>query len=365
MTRRETIKYSASALLAGCIPDFFIGTKSKRVDLSDVRRRISAHFESLLQGKTYGDYATGISTPIDLYASCDVAIARHIMGEDIVRTLSAEKRREWTDYINSFQQAEDGSYNERLNHSKLHGNGMTIGALGVIGGKQKYQVRLYDDFSSVDLLAPWLEKIDWAKQWNASHQFWGGIHCFSMSRHCTKDWIAAVFEWLNANLDEKTGWWRKGVPHTDRHQPLGGSVHILPMYEHHNNLFPYPERVIDSVLDLQISNGRWLAHEKNNVHVVHYLELDALYAYRYMSMLAPGYKTNEIAESVNRYADLVSDYWSNPRNIWKNQHPHRILSIVGTFGLLQQLVPERFYDSVKWSDIFSDVKLYDTSSVEA
>src|SRR5690606_3439691 len=125
MTRRETIKYSTSALLAGCIPDFFIGARPKRVDLSDVRRRISDHFESLLQGKTYGDYTTGINTPIDLYASCDVAIARHIMGEDMVGTLSAKKRKEWTDYINSFQLAEDGSYVERLNHSKLHGNGMT------------------------------------------------------------------------------------------------------------------------------------------------------------------------------------------------------------------------------------------------
>lgn len=365
MTRREIIKYSTGALLTGCIPNFSIGASLKRVDLSDVRRRISAHFESLLQGKTYGDYATGINTPIDLYASCDVAIARHIMGGDIIGSLSAKKRGEWTDYINTFQQPEDGSYIERLNHSKLHGNGMTIGALGVIGGEQRYRVRLYEDFNTVEKLIPWLEQIDWAKQWNASHQFWGGIHCFSMSRHCTKDWIVAVFEWLNENLDEETGWWRKGVPHTDRHQPLGGSVHILPMYEHHNNIFPYPHRVIDSVLNLQLSNGRWLSHERDNVHVVHYLELDALYAFRYMSMLAPGYKESEIAESVNRYGDLVFNYWSNPLNIWKKLHPHRILSIVGTFGLLQQLAPDRFYDSVKWSDIFSDVKLYDTASVEA
>ena len=30
------------------------------------------------------------------------------------------------------------------------------------------------------------------------------------------------------------------------------------MYEHHGRAFPYPERVIDSVLALQLRNGRWL-----------------------------------------------------------------------------------------------------------
>lgn len=83
-----------------------------------------------------------------------------------------------------------------------------------------------------------------------------------------------------------------------------------------------------------------------------------------MSELAPGYRESEILESVNRYGDLVFDYWNNPLDIWKEIHPHRILSIVGTFGLLQQLIQDRFYDTVKWSDIFSDVKLYDTATVE-
>src|SRR5690606_17145065 len=104
MKRREVIKYSTSALLASCIPNFSIGSNLKRLDLSDVRRRVSDHFESLLQGKTYGDYGTGINTRIDLYASCDVAIARQIMGENMINNLSVGRRREWTDYINSFQQ---------------------------------------------------------------------------------------------------------------------------------------------------------------------------------------------------------------------------------------------------------------------
>ena len=55
-------------------------------------------------------------------------------------------------------------------------------------------------------------------------------------------------------------------------------MHIIPIYQHHNVEFPFPERVIDSVLDLQL--------------------------------------------------------------------------------------PERFVDVVNWTDIFSDIKLYNTKEVE-
>ncbi len=364
MKRRDILKYSASALLVGAIPNLSRGIDRKRIDLSDVRSQFSAHFDDLLIGKPYGKYAAGFDKSVDLYASCDVAIARHIMGEKLLDSLSLRERIDWIRYINSFQHQADGSYRERFNHSKLHANGMVIGALGVLGGKQAYEVKLYEDFDSVDNVVLWLEQIDWAKQWGASHQFWGGIHCFSMSNDCTDEWLDVVFEWLNENLDDKTGWWRKNVPHTDRHQPLGGSVHILPIYEHHQRRFPYPEQVVDSVLALQLPNGRWLAREKDQAHVMHYLELDALYALRYMSELTPGYKKEEINEAVNKYGDLVFSYWSDPQYGWKKQHPHRILSMVGTFGLLQQLLPERFYDSVAWSDIFSDIRLYNTAAVE-
>ncbi|HEV7347360.1 hypothetical protein [Telluribacter sp.] len=369
MYRREALLWiGKSGLLpfVAKLPEFSI--RSVTIDLSEVRRRINGHFASLLSSeRPYGAYGTTSSQEVDLYASCDVAIARHIMGEALAETLTEDQKQQWIDYINSYQAPEDGSYTARFGHSKLHANGMVIGALGVLGGRQRYPVRLYDAFDTVEEAVPWLEQIDWAKQWSASHLFWGGIHCYSLSSACTVAWREAVFAWLNKNLDGKTGWWRKGTTYTDRHQPLGGSVHILPMYQHHDRAFLYPERVIDSVLALQLPNGRWLDRPNPKVkrqHVMHYLELDALYALQYMGTLAPGYRTKEIGKAVHHYADMVVNYWNDPQSDWQNQHPHQILSMVGTFGLLQKLLPERFVDTTPWTDIFSDIRLYDTSAVE-
>lgn len=367
MKRRSALKIlgkSSFVPLLGGFPAIRIG--AKKVDLTEVRERVNDHFRSLLiEGAPYGAYATGTADPTDVYAPTDIAIARHIMGEVLTDTLSDTQRRQWIDYINSYQNPEDGSYRERYRHSKLHANGMVIGALGVLGGRQQYPVKLYDAFDTIPEVGPWLEQIDWAKQWGASHLFWGGIHCYSLSSRCDPEWLAYVFRWLDDNLDEQTGWWRKGTVYTDRHQPLGGSVHIIPIYQHHGRRFPEPERVIDSVLALQLPSGRWLDREKDRKQIMHYLELDALYALSYAGSLAPGYREDDIMKSVNRYADLVHGYWNGPASEWQQLHPHRTLSMVGTFGLLQKMLPERFVDAVEWTDIFSDIRLYDTAAVEA
>jgi hypothetical protein len=42
-----------------------------------------------------------------------------------------------------------------------------------------------------------------------------------------------------------------------------------------------------------------------------------------------------------------------------------VLALIGTLALLQELAPESFRDTVRWSDIFSDRRFYRTDLVEA
>lgn len=362
------------AMLASCSgawaaePAAAAATSPAGLNLAEVRREVLAYCESIRDTVgPYGCYRAGPGKPPDSYAACDVAILRTIMGEDLTKTLSEAERRQWIDHINSFQQPEDGHYEARLGHSPLHGNGMTIGALGVLGGRQKFPVKLYEPFDTPDKVAQWLDTtVDWRAQWSGSHLFWGGMHCFSLSRACTPAWRERAFAWLDANLDPATGWWRKGVPHKDRHQPLGGSVHILPIYQHHARPFPLPERVIDSVLALQLPSGRWLQtkDKAKDANVMDYLELDALYALRYMQSLRPAYRADDVRAAVDKYAALVCREWPKFKGTLFAGHPHRVLAAVSTFGLLQQFFPERFPDEAKWTDIFSDIRFYRTDAVE-
>lgn len=328
--------------------------RQEKMNLSDVRKEIVQHIESLqVSGKPYGCYRLKPGGEAELYATCDVAIMRTIMGEDLMKSLTRNQCKQWIDYINSFAQ-EDGVYRGGR-HSKQHRNGMVIGALGVLGGQQKYPVKLYEEFNTIEKVAPWLEKIDWSRQWGASHLFWGGMHCYSMSRQCTDAWRKAVFDWLDAGLDPETGWWRKGVEHYDKNQPLGGGAHIWPMYQQHSRHFPYPEKVIDSILSMQNEDGSWIGFGN-------YLDLDALYGLAYMRTLAPDYRTKDILKAVWKHGNLALESY---RNFMASEpDTHALLAMVGELGLLQQLDPPRFPDTVKWTDIFSDARLYDTKDVE-
>lgn len=334
------------------------GLAAEVVSLAPMRDQVLAYVQTLqIPGRPLGWYADRPGGPIEpsLYASCDVVHLRTLMGEDLRRSLTPAQRQGWSEHINSFARP-DGSYGPgRKGHSAHHANGMVIGALGVLGGRQKYPVRLYDDFATPEKAVPWLEGVDWRRQWSGSHLFWGGMHCFSLSARCTAAWRQAVFDWLDANLDPPTGWWRRGVPHASPLEPLGGGAHIWPIYQHGGRRFPLPERVIDSILALQKPDGSWLQYGD-------YMELDALYGLAYMGSLAPAHRRTEILAAARRHGLGLVAGW--PGFLGRQPDLHVLLGAVGALGLLQQLLPEEYRDTAVWSDIFSDARLYQTREVE-
>lgn len=334
------------------------------MDLSSVRSIVSDHLDKLRDhGGPMGSYRSGLGGRPDLYSSLDVVLMKRLMGEDLSKTLSAANCREWAAHINSFQKP-DGTFTDILtHHSQLHAHGMVIGAMGVLGGRMRYPHSLYLPFDQVHKVDAWLSKIDWARQWSASHLFWGGMHCYSMSNTCSPAWREAVFRWLDDHLDFATGWWIKGTTYANRHEALGGSAHILPIYQHHQRHFPAAKALIDSVLAMQLDNARWL--DQPEPYPVSYLELDALYALKFASDLEPRYRTTDIRNAVSQYGQTVQRAWNEPNNTLLAEHPHILLGQVGTFGLLQQHLPEEYSDTVSWTDIFSDVRLYQTDSASA
>lgn len=350
-SRRMSLKESVALPAEGQRVD-------EKCDLSRIRFEAIAYVATLqVPGKGMGAYRTPWSPEPLLYASCDVAIMRTILGEDLRASLATDQRREWISHINSFSQA-DGNYRRYTHHSFEHANGMVIGALGALGGRQKYPVRLYDIFDTPEKVGSWLERINWREQWSGSHLFWGGMHCFSMSRRCTDEWRYAVLNWLDAELDSETGWWRKGVPRAvdlPEFQPLGGGAHIWPIYQHNNRPFPLAERVIDSILAMQKPDASWLQFGN-------YMDLDALYGLTYMSSLRPDYRRQDILLAAHRHGQGLLNAW--PVFLTGRPDLHVLLGAVGAFGLLNQLLPDIYHDTVSWTDIFSDKRLYRTAEVE-
>ena len=120
--------------------------------------------------------------------------------------------------------------------------------------------------------------------------------------------------------------------------------------------------MIDSVLALQLHNGRWL--ESDDPHPMGYLELDALYALKVMRDLVPAYRQDAIEQALDRLHRLGRVLLGRSRAELFALHPHRWLAAAGTLGLLQQHRPEQFPDDARWTDIFTDPRFYRSAAVE-
>ncbi len=127
------------------------------------------------------------------------------------------------------------------------------------------------------------------------------------------------------------------------------------MYEHNGHRFPYPERVIDSILGMQKQDGSWMRFGG-------YMDLDALYGLKFMSTLSPEYRHAEVLNAARRQGKGLVERWAAFREA--KPDIHQLLAAVGGFGLLQQLLPETYVDDAKWTDIFSDPALYRVKEVE-
>jgi hypothetical protein len=319
------------------------------VDLAAIRHRLTAAG------------AAAVRAPdADFYTLADWSIIRTVMGEDL-RRLPDGERLPWLDRMTALQDPADGSFpqftsSKFTNHSKLHGNGTAVGAIGALGGAFRHPVRLYEPFAETARVSGWLDSaIDWSKQWSASHLFWGGVHCFACSPRAHAAWKHTVIGWLDREADPATGWWRRGVAHADRHQPLGGAVHILPIYQHLGRRFPHIAHTVDSTLALQLSGGNWLQGCNNGIS---YLDLDALYVFALGRLWSPGHRAAEVTSAIDRHATLVAADLDGHLTRALAGHAHGTLCLVGILGLHRQLAPQRFHDDRAWSDIFSDPALY-------
>ena len=310
----------------------------------------------------YGCVCPHLGAEPDFYASADWAIIRTIWGEDLRHSLSDAQKRAWIAHLAAQMNPTDGSFPTFTHHSKLHANGTAIGAFGALGGRMPAPVRPYEPFADPARVGSWLETaIDWRMQWSASHLFWGGMHCFALSGAAIPAWHEAVFAWLDAHVDPATGWWCLGIPHGDRNQPLGGSVHILPIYQHLDRRFPHPERLIDSVLALQNHEGNWMSGGSG----FNYLDLDGLYALDVARQWAPEYRRADIEAAAARHAALIEPSIDAELQSGFANHPHMVLAVICTLGLAQCFAPDRFRDDRRWTDIFSAPALYRVRECEA
>jgi hypothetical protein len=258
-----------------------------------------------------GEFSYERGGPTSLYGSTDMLFSRAIMSE---LALSREQREGWTAVINGFQDPRTGWYRKTYTwtHPREHTTAYAVSALRLIGAEPRYGMAWADALlASVRERRRWLRSVPWSLIWMGSHVVAGRPAILAMTGTMTEEFRDWYFDWLDERVDPSSGFWMRGLAHRlglirrpTKHE-LGGAFHMFFLYEHYGRPWRYPERVIDHALRLQHENGFW------DGEYTYCIDLDAIYSMTRSSKLAPGYRSDEIRGSVERYltaaADLLND----------------------------------------------------------
>jgi hypothetical protein len=212
-----------------------------------------------------GAYAFKPGGPSLLYASCYAALILHLYGE--LQVFPDLERREWADYLNSFQ-GEDGIFRdpklagsaaEELDwwgwrHLTIH----VLMALEALGSVANKPFALLDQFKERDTMHRWMESRPWNQEASAvSNQVQNYATMLQYGRdYQNADWcqdpLNRMYDWLDRRQNRQTGLWgpRFDTPYW-LSQGVQTSYHLWMLYFYDSRPVQYIERIIDSCLATQ------------------------------------------------------------------------------------------------------------------
>ena len=243
----------------------------KGLEIKEIREKTLNYIESMrVKDEPYGKYRYSESQkyPV-LYASLYAALTRHLYRD--LDTLTEKQRKEWIDYIQSFQD-DDGLFKDTAveneiaascdwwgwRHLTLH----ALMALTVLGATAMKRFKIIDPFKETDFTIRWLENRDWViDPANTSNE----VQNYFTLLHYARDfqgegWADKILEkaygWLNEKQDSKTGLWgvRFDTP-TNLSNGVQTGYHIWLLYFYDKRLIRNVERIIDSCLSTKNEIG--------------------------------------------------------------------------------------------------------------
>ena len=275
-------------------------------------------------GNLKGNFSYQPGEPRDLYGTTDVVYLLWTMDELEPRT-TPEGRAEWISLIQSYQDPETGWFslgNETL-HFNEHATAYSTGALALLGAKPLHPFKWKERMTrNREDMEKWLEQIWWWLVWVGSHEGGGVAASFAMTGEAPDEWFDDYFNWLDREANPQTGLWQRAfynrlIKKTNKHD-IGGAAHFWWVYQQKGRPIPYPAKVIDTCLSLQLESGLWDKKRKKG-DFPYCINLDAVNGINlaYFQLLESGeeYRRNDIAKAFSRYLKRCAEVLSTPGNI--------------------------------------------------
>lgn len=190
---------------------------------------------------------------IDPYGCADAANIYYTLGKFPDKTSEGS----WISVLRSMQDQKDGLFHESTHHA-YHTTAHCIAALELFNAGPSFKLKALSALKELKALREFLDKLEWkTSPWGQSHRGAGIFAALVLAGEVNTEWEKCYFEWLWNESDPKTGLFRKGCieplqlgkissifPH------LAGTFHYLFNMEYRHIKLRYPEKLVDTCLDI-------------------------------------------------------------------------------------------------------------------
>ena len=197
---------------------------------------------------TRPDEAKGRTVEVNPYGCADAANLLYTIGNF---ERDPQRRAESIAVMQAMQDPETGLFHESTHHP-IHTTAHVLAALELFDAGPLHPAYALEEYRDISKMRAFLDALDWeGEPWGQSHRGAGLYAALRLTGRIDTAWQDAYFGWLRENCDERTGIGRrreKDCVELPRH--LYGWFHYLFCHADAHRPFPYPEKLIDSCLDL-------------------------------------------------------------------------------------------------------------------
>ena len=236
------------------------------------------------------------------YGCADAANILYSLGKFPI----GEERDGFIKVLKGLQNPETGLFVEKTHHP-IHTTAHCIAALELFDEKPEHKVEALEKYNSREKIREFLDGLNWTgNPWDASHQGAGIYVAMNLTDMVSGEWNDAYFDWLWKEADSETGFWRQGCVGTERpvFHSLAGSFHYLFNHEDAARALRYPEKMIDTCLDIWTDKKQNDSVFGNNIC---FAEVDWVYCLNRASRQTP-HRFEESRVALKEFADKYIPY---------------------------------------------------------
>ena len=318
--------------------------------LREARKVVSSH-----AGEVAGEYHRILKfsadktnkTGITAYGCADAACILYTLGE---LPSGGAERQACVDAINRFQNPETGLF-EDGSHHEIHTTAFALGALDLFGARARYPLKALHPLKDKQEMEAFLDHLQWKEEpWYESQKGAGIYSSLVLNGEVSLQWEDWYFDWLWEQEDPETGFWRKGndIPLEDHDAPvrlfhyLGGSFHYLFNVVHARRKQRYPEKAIDTCLEIW-NNNHQPRYGEAFCSGISYAEIDWVF-YLNRSVRQCGYRFEDSRKAMERAAEKYINYLKqiDYSNDTAFNDLHKLFGMVCAISEFQLALPGHF-----------------------